>query len=83
MLTNSQSPLNVAPANSSHDCGVVEPGIVPGRMLAAKSYSSPSSVKPRRKDWRARSGSSQSSTPPRGLTVMLSGLSRTSVDGDS
>ena len=37
MLTNIQSPENVAPANSSHDCGVDEPGIVPGRMLAAKS----------------------------------------------
>jgi hypothetical protein len=37
MFTNSQPPLKVAPANSSQDAGVVEPGIVPGRMLAAKS----------------------------------------------
>ena len=34
MFTNSHSPRNVAPANSSNDAGVVELGIVPGRMLA-------------------------------------------------
>ena len=37
MFTNIQSPWKVAPANSSHDAGVVDPGMVPGRMLAAKS----------------------------------------------
>jgi hypothetical protein len=39
MFTNSHLPsgLNVAPANSSHDAGVSEPGIVPGRLLMAKS----------------------------------------------
>src|SRR5262245_21367563 len=72
MLTNKVSPsgLNVAPANS-----------LPLSTFNAKSKISPCCVNPRRNC--SPPPSSQRINPPPGVTVMLSGASRTSSLGDS